>query len=267
MRQGALFVQLAVNSLADEKHHGLYEEITQNYLAKAVYERKQVSMQKAIELYLENARAKKKYAKNPLNFAPIASMEALVALSGSIRETAACSHFGGEPVNEENVAPNQGETVNFKELSKFTPKTFAQVLTRLTDSNVKSCAYGRFGRKPVARAQALAAPRGSSENTAAYCHFGREPVNKDGVKIFEPTNTKDLSKNAPMTSSGPSPSSRAASRRPLPTATSAASWCSRTARSTSRGRGPTSGSRSPGTVRTLTVQPQPPVRPVMGGSA
>merc|ERR1712151_1046201 len=38
------------------------------------------------------------------------------------------------------------------------------------------------------------------QETAAYCHFGRTPYTKDGIKLFEWENAKDLSKYKGMTS-------------------------------------------------------------------
>merc|ERR1712059_121707 len=86
-----------------------------------------------------------------------------------------------------------------KPLSLFV-ETYGTQSSKHSPDDITKVLKLAFDARPGAIAVSLALREPKYQETAAYCHFGREPVTKDGMKLFEWENAKDLSKYASMTS-------------------------------------------------------------------
>ena len=71
----------------------------------------------------------------------------------------------------------------------------------LSVENITNTLMVECDSQPVAIAQFSALREPKVQETAAYCHFGRQPYTKDGIKLFEWENAKDLTKYETMESS------------------------------------------------------------------
>jgi len=86
-----------------------------------------------------------------------------------------------------------------KPLSLFV-ETYGTEQGALTAEDVTNAIKIEFDCRPGAIAQSLSLREPKYQETAAYCHFGREAVTKDGMKLFEWENAKDMSKYSKMSS-------------------------------------------------------------------
>merc|ERR1711933_238216 len=86
-----------------------------------------------------------------------------------------------------------------KPLSVFV-ETYGTECGKLTADDITNIVKIAFDCRPGAIAMSLALREPKYQETAAYCHFGREPYTKDGIKLFEWENAKDLTKYAAMDS-------------------------------------------------------------------
>jgi S-adenosylmethionine synthetase len=86
-----------------------------------------------------------------------------------------------------------------KPLSLFV-ETYGTESGTLDAEDITNIIKVEFDCRPGAIAVSLALREPKYQETAAYCHFGRTPYTKDGMKMFEWENAKDLSKYKGMKS-------------------------------------------------------------------
>merc|ERR1712186_217193 len=86
-----------------------------------------------------------------------------------------------------------------KPLSLFV-ETYSSECGKLTANDITNIVKIEFDCRPGAIAMSLALREPKYQESAAYCHSGRAPYTKDGIKLFEWENAKDLSKYASMDS-------------------------------------------------------------------
>merc|ERR1711924_464630 len=84
-----------------------------------------------------------------------------------------------------------------KPLSLFV-ETYGTQAGSLTPQAITDAVKIEFDARPGALAVSLALREPKYQETAAYGHFGRKPETKDGMKLFEWENAKDLKKFASM---------------------------------------------------------------------
>merc|ERR1711924_473904 len=84
-----------------------------------------------------------------------------------------------------------------KPLSLFV-ETYGTQQGKLTPQAITDAVKMEFDCRPGALAVSLALREPKYQVTAAYGHFGRKPETKDGMKLFEWENAKDMAKYAKM---------------------------------------------------------------------